>query len=302
MVSYVNISQTQVIDAGLYQCTADNGLASISHQAQINVMGPIQIKPMPNVTLVAATTFKQRCLVAGYPVQEIQWQHNGRRLPANHRQHVYENGTLEVEHVEKSQGDEGEYVCLASGPAGAGSGEPNGNKVVFGSVYVSIKVRPTIEPFAISRSLREGQRATIMCTISSGDLPISISWFRNGQPLAESPSITPQVFQQQPSHDFYGNNNNNDNSAGPPLITLANVKISRPSDYSSTLMFESLLVEHSGNYTCSARNDAGSVSHQAPMIVQGKSNRVSLRSRPATQRRFVCEGVILNPLSLAIGR
>lgn len=269
----MNVSNAQVIDSGLYRCTADNGLAQVSHQAQISVAGPLQIKPMPNQTVVASESLRIRCPVAGYPIQEIQWLKEGRRLPSNHRQRVYENGTLEVEHMERSQADEGEYTCLALATSGS---SPTTRSAVQSSLQVSIRVRPTIEPFSVGRSLREGQRASITCTISSGDLPISISWFRDGQPLASS---SPAAFDLQPD-----NNNNNNILAPPPpppqvsqasqsqqeSRTMAGVRISRVSDYSSSLLFESLLAEHSANYTCVARNDAGTVSHQAPMVVQGK--------------------------------
>lgn len=272
VISYVNISQTQVADSGLYRCTADNGLAQLSHQAQISVTGPLQVKPMGRSTVLASTTFRIRCPVAGHPVAEVQWQHAGRRLPANHRQHVYENGTLEVEHMERSAADDGEYTCLAS------SGQP-GEQPAQGSIQVSIKARPTIEPFSISRSLREGQRASVMCTISSGDLPIAISWFRNEQPLVETADA--QVLALSSAHPQVVSSG----SRWPPEVDssrqvhsehlsngtlLANVRISRVSDYSSTLLFESLLVHHSANYTCLARNEAGSVSYQAHMVVQGE--------------------------------
>lgn len=300
VISYVNISSIQVIDAGLYRCTADNGLAHVSHEAQISVYGPPLVKPMANVTVLASTTFRQRCPVAGFPIGDIQWHHQGHRLPTNHRQHVYENGTLEVEHMERSAGDEGEYVCVASqtgAPKGQGAGpagQPGAqaqDKTAYGSVQVSIRVRPTIEPFAISRNLREGQRASIMCTISSGDLPISISWFRNDQLLVPIPSdgqtgagnnfigqtgapqvaagvlvSSPAAGDLLPPQDPAGRHHHSNGSAA----LLPGVTISRVSDYSSTLLFESLLAQHSGNYTCLARNDAGSVSHQAPMIVQGE--------------------------------
>lgn len=256
MISYVNISNTQVIDSGLYKCTADNGLVQISHQAQISVLGALIVKPMANQTVLANTPFRMRCPLAGFPVGEVQWLHNGRRLPANHRQHVYENGTLEVEQMEKSQADEGEYTCVASQPGAAH------DQAASGSVQVSIKVRPTIEPFAISRSLREGQRATIMCTISSGDLPIAISWFRDNEPLIAAPQVDQSSDWDQPA--------GNKSLASATVPHLAGVRISRVSDYSSTLLFESLLVQHSANYTCVAQNEAGSSSHRAPMVVQGE--------------------------------
>lgn len=292
----MNISNAQVIDSGLYRCTADNGLAQVSHQAQISVRGQLQIKAMANQTVVASESLRVRCPVAGYPVQEIQWQKDGRRLPANHRQRVYENGTLEVEHMEKSQGDEGEYTCLAlssvSKSSSGSSSSAGGPVEAQSSVQVNIRARPTIEPFSVSRSLREGQRASITCTISSGDLPISISWFRNEQPLLDliggssgdshlvassssSQQPPPQVSQAQmlsaPQQDVVS-------AIVGQQAKLSGVRISRVSDYSSSLLFESLLAEHSGNYTCLARNDAGHVSHQTPMVVQGEFFSSSLLS------------------------
>lgn len=244
MISYVNISHTQVQDSGLYRCTADNGLAQVSHEALISVAGPVQVKPMLNVTVLAASNFKIRCPVAGHPVGDIQWEHDGRRLPANHRQHVYENGTLELEHLERT--DEGQYTCLAQ----------SGQLRASGSTHLRIKVKPVIEPFAISRSLREGQRASIMCTVSSGDLPLAISWFRDQQPISGQDSWPPQVVSSA------------EELAETDKVSVA--RVSRVSDYSSTLLFESLSAHHSANYTCLAKNEAGSASHQAQMLVQGE--------------------------------
>lgn len=289
MISYVNITRAEVFDTGQYKCVADNKLAQVSHEAQINVAGPLQVKPMSNITVLASTSFRVRCPVAGYPIKEIQWHHNGRRLPSNHRQRVYENGSLEVEHMERSQNDHGLYTCLASSlpiqqtqqqqqqqqmaisagqqltSSATAASDPANQPAssALGSVYVSIKAKPTIEPFSISRSLREGQRASIMCTISSGDLPIQISWFRNDQPLQ---------IEGQELNEFVGQQRQVSPISGQPQVGsfLTGVRVNQVSGYSSTLLFESLLVQHSGNYTCFARNDAGSSSYQATMIVQGE--------------------------------
>lgn len=299
MISYVNISQAQVSDSGVYRCLADNGLASVSHEAQVSVLGPLQVKPMANLTVVASTTFRVRCPVAGWPIGDIQWHHNGRRLPANHRQHVYENGTLEVEHMEKSQGDEGEYTCIATAASNQPTSAPSvsgmsgvsqaAGSAAYGSLFISIKVRPTIEPFSVSRSLREGQRTTITCTISSGDLPISISWFRNQQQLVEETSA-PVTFEEGLVGAPQVAQTNGSSSSG--LISLPGVRMSRVSDYSSSLLFESLLVQHSGNYTCLARNEAGQVSHHASMVVQGKfaclSDKLGLNHAPIHRALHTC--------------
>lgn len=243
VISFVNITSAQVDDSGLYECIADNGLARVQHSAQVSVVGPVNVKRMDNVTVFAGTSLQLRCPVVGAPVAEIWWQRNAdahaKRLPTNHRQRVFENGTLVVEHVDKAQADDGLYACFAR--SAVSDAVPAGNeqaRLAFGGVYVSIRARPSIEPFVVSRSLREGQRASIMCTISSGDLPIAIDWFRDGDRL------------------------------GPDAN--GSVRANRVSDYSSTLLFEPLSMQHSANYTCLARNDAGAASYTIPVVVLGE--------------------------------
>lgn len=227
---------------------------------------------MANLTVLSSSTFRVRCPVAGYPITEIQWFHNDRRLPTNHRQRVYENGTLEVEHMEKAQQDQGLYSCLASSNQlatqdqsnQAANNNNNNKQQAYGSVNVSIKAKPIIAPFVISNSLREGERATVSCTVSSGDLPIEISWFRNEQQIqianANSMELNPKSSTSSQLHQ--------------QQHQLSGLKIIGVSEYSSTLLFESLTVNHSGNYTCLAQNEAGQSSHTSQMIVQGKHTHI----------------------------
>lgn len=46
----------------------------------------------------------------GYPYYSIKWFKDGMLLPDNHRQVVYENGTLRLSDVQKGM-DEGTYLC-----------------------------------------------------------------------------------------------------------------------------------------------------------------------------------------------
>lgn len=297
MISYVNISQAQVDDAGVYKCTADNGQASQSHEALVSIRGPVFVKQMANVTAVAGTSLTLRCLAVGSPIDEIWWTHNGKRLPTNHRQRVFENGSLQIEHVDKAQFDDGSYTCFARASvqqfdnkdssssssssaslqdSSSSSSSSSNRAIAHSTVYVFIKAKPSIEPFVVSRSLREGQRASIVCTIASGDLPIAISWFRNNAPLVQISGGTlviqnnPPSYKQQDTTTSLLFGQQDQQQQQYQNVVLPNVRLSRVSDYSSTLLFEPLLVEHSANYTCSAKNDAGSVSHQMPLVVQGK--------------------------------
>ncbi|GFU41813.1 down syndrome cell adhesion molecule [Trichonephila clavipes] len=81
----------------------------------------------------------------------------------------------------------------------------------------------------------EGQRSSVHCTVSSGDLPFKIRWFKDGRPIPDN----------------------------------IGVRTSEVADYSSTLLFESLALHHKGNYTCVAENEAGTVSHTATMVIHG---------------------------------
>lgn len=50
------------------------------------------------------------CRVIGYPYYSIKWYKDALLLPDNHRQVVFENGTLKLTDVQKGM-DEGEYLC-----------------------------------------------------------------------------------------------------------------------------------------------------------------------------------------------
>ncbi|CAL1295376.1 unnamed protein product, partial [Larinioides sclopetarius] len=224
VVSFVNISNVKTEDGGDYKCVANNGVGEVSHESRVNVLGPpVVVRRARNVTVVAGDVLVLRCPVAGYPLENIHWERTGVRLPYNHRQKAYDNGTLEVHHVERAT-DQGPYVCVATNRAG---------QTAQSTVIVRVQVKPVIEPFSFPKSLMEGQRSSVHCTVSSGDLPIKIRWFKDGRPIPDN----------------------------------IGVRMSEAADYSSTLLFESLSLRHKGNYTCVAENDAGTVSHTATMVI-----------------------------------
>ncbi|KAG8193109.1 hypothetical protein JTE90_013867 [Oedothorax gibbosus] len=224
VVSFVNVSNVKTEDGGDYRCVANNGVGEVSHEARINVLGPpVVVRRTRNVTVVAGDVLVLRCPVAGYPLENIHWERAGVRLPYNHRQKAHDNGTLEVHHVERAT-DQGSYVCVATNRIG---------QTAQSTVVVRIQVKPVIEAFTFPKSLMEGQRSSVLCTVSSGDMPFKIRWFKDGRPIPEN----------------------------------IGVRSNEVADYSSTLLFESLALHHRGNYTCVAENDAGTVSHTATMVI-----------------------------------
>ncbi len=81
-----------------------------------------------------------------------------------------------------------------------------------------IKDAPVIEPFIVPASVHSGQRLSITCTVTRGDPPLIIKWLYDNQIIEEDGSATNSL-----------------------------VKVYHLTDYSSTLLFESVKKSHRGN-------------------------------------------------------
>ncbi|KAK2583617.1 hypothetical protein KPH14_009555 [Odynerus spinipes] len=222
VISHVNISHVMVEDGGEYSCTAENRAGKVTHAARLNVYGLPYIRLIPKVTAVAGETLRLKCPVAGYPIEEIKWERANRELPDDLRQKVLTDGTLLVSSVEKT--DAGVYTCWARNKQ-KHSARRSGD--------VAVIVPPKISPFTADRDLHLGERTTLTCSVTRGDLPLTISWLKDGRSMGPS-----------------------------ERVTVTNVD-----QYNSILMIESLSPDHNGNYSCVARNLAAEVSHTQRLVV-----------------------------------
>lgn len=84
----------------------------------------------------------------------------------------------------------------------------------------------------------EGVRTQVACVVQSGDLPLSLQWYKNGLAISQ------------------------------PDISITSAQ------YSSILSIERVARGHAGNYTCVATNAAKSTQATAQLIVAG--NRIDL--------------------------
>lgn len=96
-------------------------------------------------------------------------------------------------------------------------------------------VRPFIAPFAFDEKNFAGESVQLNCFVAKGDLPLKISWNFHGEELS--------------SH-----------------MGMSTAKMG---ERTSLLTIESLMAAHSGNYTCTAENLAGSTSYTAKLFVSG---------------------------------
>ena len=96
------------------------------------------------------------------------------------------------------------------------------------------EVVPIVFPFEFGDEAYDtGSTVSVSCIVTKGDAPIDISWMFNGRRLSSNDGV---------------------------LINPSGNKI-------SILSIESVLSKQAGNYTCSARNQAGTAEHTSQLRV-----------------------------------
>lgn len=103
---------------------------------------------------------------------------------------------------------------------------------------VSPQVPPRISHFDFGDDpVNLGDTVSVVCLISSGDLPIDIEWLFNG-------------FR---------------------LNAFSGVSVTKGGKRNSMLTIDNVNGQHAGNYSCIAKNMAASVTYSAELIVNGWS-------------------------------
>lgn len=97
-------------------------------------------------------------------------------------------------------------------------------------------VPPLIQPFDIP-STSVGKLMYIACVVSSGDMPIRITWHKDGQLIVPG------------------------SASGVAIETK---------EFMSSLQISKVTLKHNGNYTCIASNAAATVSWERQLIVTGE--------------------------------
>ncbi|XP_060803989.1 cell adhesion molecule Dscam2 isoform X45 [Amyelois transitella] len=179
--SHLNISSVQTNDGGLYSCIAMSKVGSASHSARVNVYGLPYIRPMKKRPVVAGDTLVAHCPVAGYPIDSIVWERDGRVLPINRKQKVFPNGTLVIENVERIS-DQATYTCVAKNSQ---------SYTVKGNLELQVMVLPQIHPFTFGEEpANAGDTVGVQCMVTKGDVPINITWYLNDKLIGRMQGIS----------------------------------------------------------------------------------------------------------------
>ena len=111
--------------------------------------------------------------------------------------------------------------------------------ITFAEKYVvpSFTEPPTLVPLSFASDvLNEGEFAQLICFVRTGDEPLTLSWALKGAKISSEPGLTTSSLGTRTS-----------------MLTISSVGY-----------------RHSGTYTCTAKNNAGSTSQSAELKVNGK--------------------------------
>lgn len=101
---------------------------------------------------------------------------------------------------------------------------------------------PALNGFSVDENLKLGQRVSMLCSATDGDLPMRITWFRDDTPLG--------------------------------LLGGDSISITEIGSYESVLRIDNLRPEHNANFSCVAENGAGKAQLSQTLRVKGKSSTV----------------------------
>lgn len=203
VISHLNISHVRTDDGGLYKCTATNTVGSVSHSARLNIFGPPYVRAISPIKAIAGEDLMVFCPFSGYPIENIRWEKAGIEITASKKTKIYlcvkhlmkhwnlldfpqdsryvtsniqQGGFLKINQIDPSH-DSGSYTCIVRSRSGEEARR---------DIQINVNSPPVIEPFFFPKSVQENGRAQISCSVSSGDMPVYFTWYKDGSPLSIS--------------------------------------------------------------------------------------------------------------------
>ncbi|KAI8520454.1 hypothetical protein Bbelb_002080 [Branchiostoma belcheri] len=246
------ISRTSRQDAGIYQCTADNGVQPVAvGTVTLEVMYPPFINPSMDDKVTALQDdddFSLNCLVEGNPKPKVTWRRKGTKL--------YWKNPLRFNRVRYDV--EGTYQCV---------GTSDGFREQTKDVFVDVVGKPYMEGDSETAMLSadSGETVRLGCTVAADPLPSRINWiWRNN----------------------YGQETELDNADFDIITTRRNQEMT------SSLTIPNVAVKDSGNYICETTNMFGSAKRDMHLEVKESFDLSAPRPMPPVPKYVYKTGTI----------
>ena len=120
---------------------------------------------------------------------------------------------------------------------------------------VGVVVGPKMTPFQMDPTLRLGERLTLTCAVTAGDLPLAMSWLVDGAAVTAASSSSRSV------------------------ATSLQVKTLQIDAFTSILSVDTVQLTNSGNYSCVVRNAAATLTQSQLVLIRGRRPRPRPRHR-----------------------
>ena len=111
--------------------------------------------------------------------------------------------------------------------------------------------------FEFPTNLEEDMRTSVICSVTSGDAPVTMNWLRNNQLITSTDQAA-------------GSLNSLTNGITNPESKLQ-FQIVSLNQFVSSLLINKLSSEYSANYTCTSSNSVGTANHTAFLQVKSRT-------------------------------
>lgn len=151
---------------------------------------------------------------------------------------------------------------------------------------------PVISPIVFSNNLEEGMRGSAVCTVTSGDPPIHISWYKDGLRLPETrPGAAGGHRAMRGGGGGGGKQQQHIHSASIFDFVADQIQIVSINDFMSSLVIANISRYHQGIYTCVASSPVATTNVSAHLTVRAAPH---WRLKPVDHNAMAGESLTLD--------
>ncbi|CAM1303008.1 Uncharacterised protein g3434 [Pycnogonum litorale] len=227
------ISDTQKPRKTRYTCDVKNTIGSDKDSTVLTVREHLQVYITPQQQVInTGQGIILTCKIKGYPIDNVEWRFNGKRIAADGRVRVLHGIPNVLAFEEAKREDKGMYQCFVS----------NQWETVQGTAQLLLgRLKPSFIRIFKSKTVQPDQTLSLTCS-AMGIPRVSIQWLINGR------NATKMIDEKK----------------------LNVTEVEDDENVVSKLFINNIRVIYSGSYTCKAYNEIGEVSHTNEIRVYGR--------------------------------